>query len=110
MELPQEAQDKIKQLSGYEQKLQALGLQRHKVETELSEVESAITALKDAKEAFKIIGNVMVDADKAALKSDLETQKKKVTLRISSLEKQEDQLRQLSEAVQAQVLKQLKGG
>ena len=42
MELPQDAQEKIKQLQNYEQKVQALGLQRHKVEGELTEIESIL--------------------------------------------------------------------
>jgi prefoldin beta subunit len=111
MDLPKDAQEKIKKLQGYEQKVSALGLQRHKVESELSEVESALNAIsdKETSEIYKIIGNVMVAADKPSLKKELEEQKKKVQLRITSIEKQEDQLRQVAEAMQKEVLKEMRG-
>ncbi len=110
MELPQDAQDKIKQLQNYEQKVQALGLQRHKVEGELTEIESALSALEDkkTKDVYKIVANVMVSAEKEPLIKDLATQKKKIEIRISSLEKQENELRTVAEAMQAEVLKKMK--
>ncbi len=111
MELPQNTQEKIKKLQEYEQKIQTLTLQRQKLDSQQGEVESAMSALDDksAGEAFKIIGNVMVSSDKPTLKKELSEQKRKLELRATTLEKQQDQLKQVAEALQKEVLKHIEG-
>ncbi len=110
MELPKEAQEKIKKLQNYEQKIQSLNLQRQKLDSELSEIESALKAIEASKEdVYKIIGNVMVAASKPNIRKELEERKKKLQLRINSLEKQEDELRQVASAIQKEVLKNING-
>ena len=91
MELPKETQEKIKRLQNYEQKIQALGLQRQKLDSELSEIDSALQAVEATKdEVYKIIGNVMVAVKSGDVKKELEEKKKRLQLRINSLEKQEE--------------------
>ena len=110
MDLSKGAQEKVRKLQQYEQNVQALNLQSQQLEKEMTEIDSAISALEDkaTKDVFKIIGNIMVTADKIKLKADLNNQKKKIEIRISALEKQQEQIRQVAEAMQAEVLKTMK--
>ena len=110
MDLSKGAQEKVRKLQQYEQNVQALNLQSQQLEKEMTEIDSAISALEDkaTKDVFKIIGNIMVTADKIKLKADLNNQKKKIEIRISALEKQQEQIKQVAEAMQAEVLKTMK--
>jgi prefoldin beta subunit len=110
MELEKKTQEKLKKLQEYEHQIQALAVQRQKLDSQGSEIQSAVKALSEPGEAFKIIGNVMVSAHKPELKKELEQQKAKLELRISSLQKQQDQLNAVAGALQKEVLKHMKGG
>jgi len=111
MDIPQATQEKIQKLQLYEQKIQALLAQRQEVESSLSEIDSALEALNNSKEkeSFKIIGNVMILQKNSEIKTELEMDKKKVDLRIKNLEKQENELKSVAEAMQKEVLKQIEG-
>ena len=60
MDLPKGAQEKVRKLQQYEQNVQALNLQSQQLEKEMTEIDSAISALEDkaTKDVFKIIGNI----------------------------------------------------
>ncbi len=111
MEIPKSAQEKIKRIQVYEQKIQALAMQRQEIENSLNEIESALEAIKDSKEksSFKIIGNVMVMKDNSEIKEELNFNKKKLEMRIKNLEKQENELKSVAEAIQKQALKEIEG-
>ncbi len=111
MEIPKSAQEKIKRIQIYEQKIQALAMQRQEIENNLNEIESALEAIKGSKEksSFKIIGNVMVLKDNAEIKDELNFNKKKLEMRIKNLEKQENELKSVAEAIQKQALKEIEG-
>jgi len=63
-------QNKINQLSLIEQNIQNFALQKQQFQTQLMELESAEKELEDSKEAFKIIGNIMVASDKEKIKKE----------------------------------------
>jgi len=111
MDLPKSAQEKIQKLQLYEQKINALMLQKQEFEAQAIEIDSAITAISQSKEkeSYKIIGNVMILSENSKLKEDLEGNKRKLELRIKSLEKQENELKSVAEAIQKEVLKQMEG-
>jgi len=83
-----ETEAKINQLSMMEQNLQNLSLQKQQFQNQNLEIESALSELEGAKEAFKIIGNLMVKVSPDKLKTDLNGKKETMQLRIKTLEKQ----------------------
>ena len=71
------------------------------------EVESALKELENTSEAFKIVGTVMIKAEKESLVKELEEKKERLSLRIKSIETQENQLKEKSASMQKEVMNQL---
>jgi prefoldin beta subunit len=107
-EVPKETEQKIAQLQLMEQNLQSFLMQRQQFQSQLIEVESALKEIESTKEAYKIVGNIMVNASKEDLKKDLEEKKGILELRIKSLEKQEKQIKEKASKTQAEVLEKIK--
>ncbi|MBU1199655.1 MAG: prefoldin subunit [Nanoarchaeota archaeon] len=103
-----ETQNKINQLSLMEQNLQNFAMQKQHFQAQLMEFESAENELKDSKEAFKIIGNIMVSRDKAELQKEVAEKKELIQKRIESFEKQEGKIKEKAEALQKEVLDEMK--
>lgn len=106
--MDKEMQSKINQLSLMEQNMQNFSLQKQQFQAQFLEVESAEKELSSSKEAYKIIGNIMVLGDKASLKKELEDKKNVLKTRIESFEKQEVKLKERAESVQKEVLEEMK--
>jgi len=102
-----ELQNKINQLSMMEQNLQNFALQKQQFQAQMMEVESAEKELKVSKEAFKIIGSIMVASDKEKLQKELAEKREILNLRIESFEKQEAKIREKAEAMQKEVLEEM---
>ncbi len=96
--------ENIGRLQMMEHNLQALEQQRQQVQSHIFEIENALGALQDAKTAFRIVGGIMVNADPATLKNDLEQKKEVLDVRIASLEKQEQKLRDNAKSLQNEVM------
>ncbi len=103
-----ETRQKIEKLQGMESTLQQLLAKKQQFQSQLVEVESAIGELDKTKQAYKIIGNIMVATDKDELKSDLDQKKEMLALRVQSVEKQEKKLQERAESLQQDVLSQMK--
>src|SRR4030043_477597 len=103
-----ETQNKINQLSMMEQNIQNFALQKQQFQVQLLELESAEKELKDSKEVYKIIGSLMVSSDKAKLEKELAEKKEVLNMRIGSFEKQEVKLKDKAEALQKEVLEEMK--
>jgi prefoldin beta subunit len=106
--MDKDVQNKINQLSMMEQNLQNFALQKQQFQAQLLELESAEKELKDAKEAFRIIGSIMVASDKEKLQKELAEKREVLNLRIESFEKQEAKVREKAEALQKEVLEEMK--
>jgi len=102
------AEEKINKLQMYEQSLQNLLMQKQQFQLQLVEIESALKELDSATTSYKIIANIMVNTPKDDLKKDLESKKESLKVRISSIEKQENQLKEKAQALQSEVLKEMK--
>jgi prefoldin beta subunit len=74
----------------------------------MMELESALNEIPKTKEAHKIIGNIMVSIDKKDLESDLKSKKEMIELRLKSIEKQEQRLREDADVLQKEVSEKLK--
>ncbi len=106
--MTKETEQKIGQLQMMEQSLQTFLMQKQQLQGQLVEIESALRELKDAKDAYKIVGNIMVNSSKEDLEKDLKQKKETIELRIKTLEKQESQIKEKASSTQAEVMEQLK--
>ena len=100
--------DKITQLQMMEHNLQQFLLQKQGFQSQLLEIESALSELGKTECAYKILGNIMVKTDRGELKKDLEEKRHLVDLRIKSLEKQEGKLKEHASKTQSEGLATLK--
>ena len=107
-EIQKETEQKIAQLQLFEQSLQNILMQKQQFQTQVIEIESALKELETTKEAYKIIGNIMVASKKEEIKKDLESKKEAMSLRVKTIEKQEDQIREKAKKLQEEVSKNIK--
>lgn len=107
-EVSKEVQEKMNKLTMMEQQLSGFLTQKQTFQAQLMEVESALDELGKTEQAFKIVGNIMVGADKEALKKEMEEKQETMTLRIKSIEKQEETIRNKATELQQEVMKELK--
>ena len=107
-ELSKETEQEIAQLQLYEQGLQNILMQKQQFQSQSLEIDSALKELETTKEAYKIVGNIMVASKKEDLKKDLESKKETSNLRIKTLEKQENQIREKAKKLQEEVSKKIK--
>ena len=108
VDVSKETEKKISQLQILEQSMQNLSMQKQQFQLQQVEIESALKELENVDEAYKIVGNIMVLSKKTDLKTDLNSKKEIVELRIKSMEKQENQLREKASGLQSEVLKEMK--
>tara|TARA_Y100000310_G_scaffold340694_1_gene437387 strand:+ start:344 stop:667 length:324 start_codon:yes stop_codon:yes gene_type:complete len=104
-----EMEGKIQQLQMLEQNLQNVVMQKQSFQMQLMENENAIKELdKVKKDAYKIIGTIMVSSDKDELKKELNEQKEILDLRLKNLDKQENNFKEKAEEIQKEVMKDIK--
>ncbi len=104
-----ETENKIAQLQMLEQNIQNLLMQKQSFQGQLIEINNALEELdKSTGNVYKIIGAVMVASNKEILHNDLNSKKEVAELRIKSIEKQENQLKEKASKLQGEVLSQIK--
>lgn len=109
MDLDKETKKKIQELQLYEQNLQGLSMQKQAFLMELTEVENALSEIKDNNEpVFKVVGQIMVKTDKKKIDQELKEKKDLINLRINSIEKQESLLNQNIDKIKAELMKKIK--
>lgn len=91
----------------YEQSLQSFLAQKQQFQSQLLEVESALGEIEKTDEAYKIIGNVMILTNKEELKADLESKREMLELRIKTVEKQENQVKEKTTKLQSEIMEKL---
>ena len=101
------AEEGINELQILEQNMQSLLMQKQNLQAQLIEAESALEELGKTDSAYKIVGSIMVAAKKEDLKKDLETKKETISLRIKSIEKQEERIRDKASKTQAEILEKM---
>lgn len=102
-----DTEQKIGQLQRIEQSMQNILMQKQQFQAQLMEIDSAINELKGSDESYKIVGNIMVKANKDDLSKDLKQKKELVELRIKTIEKQEKDTREKATSIQSEVMKEL---
>jgi len=104
-------QEKITQLQLMEQNLNQFLMQKQKFQAQLIETDNALEEIEKTQgKTYKIIGSLMVSADRKDLKEMLERKKQMAELRIKSMEKQETAIQEKAKKIQEEVLKELKSG
>ena len=103
-----DSKEQLQRLHILDQNVQQMVLQKQQFQAQLFEIDNALKEIASAPQAFKIIGNIMVAAEKSTLSGELKNKKELVELRVKSIEKQEVQLREKVRQLQEDVLKNVK--
>jgi len=106
--MEKETDKQIRELQMIEQNVQQYLMQKQQFQSQLIEIESAISALSNSNESYKIVGNIMIKTKKDELEKDLKEKKDMFELRIKTLEKQENKLKDKAKDIQKEVLKGMK--
>lgn len=107
-DMDKETKSKISRLQILEQRVQSLMMQKQTFQSQTLETENALGEIGDAKETYKIVGNVMVSVNKVELKKDLTSKKEIADLKLKNIEKEEKRLRVEAEELQKEVMESLK--
>lgn len=109
MNLDKETQGKIQEMQILEQNLHSLLMQKQAFQIELNETENAILeASKSSDDIFKLVGKIMIKVDKDKIEKELSHKKEILSLRLKSIEKQEEALAKQLEELREEVMKKLK--
>ncbi|WNY29065.1 hypothetical protein MmiEs2_12790 [Methanimicrococcus stummii] len=109
-ELSPQIQNQIAQIQQVQQQAQALAMQKSQVDVMVKETEMAIEELAKAADdavVYKSVGELMIKSDKASLLTSLKERQESFSLRVQSIERQEERLnsrfKQLQEQLQSMV-------
>lgn len=100
--------EKINQLQLVQQNLQNILLQKQQLESQLTELNSALTELEGTDKAYKIVGKIMIASSKDSLQEDLKQKKEVTDIRMNNFIKQEEKLKTNLEELQKEVVKDMK--
>ena len=105
MDMSKETQEKISQLQLFEQNLHMLVTQKRTFQSQVLEIENALKEVEGSSEdVYKIVGMVMFKSPRDKIKTELEERKSVLDLRLKSLEKQEKNIKEKAEKIQAEVM------
>jgi len=95
-ELPPQVQNMLSQLQQIQQQLQAVISQKVQIEALIRETDDALKELEKSKseEVYKAVGNILVKSDKSEVVKELTEKKETYEVRIKTLERQEEKLRE----------------
>ena len=100
---------KVEKLQSLEQVMQNTLMQKQTFQTQLTEVENALSEVKKSNSnPFKIIGGIMVEMNKEEVEKELSEKKDMSELRIKTLEKQESKTTDEIKVIQEEVVNELK--
>ena len=97
--------NKIEEMQILEQNLQSMLYQKQAFQMELSETQASKKEIEEAKDdVFKIVGQLMIKAEKGKVLDDLSSKEKLLELRIKAIEKQENSISERLEVLKEEVL------
>lgn len=104
MDFSKDVEEKIEELRYIESNSQNILMQKQNSQIELNEINNALEEVKKSSgDVYKVSSNIMIKANKNDVIKELEEKKKVLEIRISSIEKQEDQLDEKSEKLKKEV-------
>ncbi|MBS3123037.1 prefoldin subunit [Candidatus Woesearchaeota archaeon] len=98
----------ISQLQLLQQNLQTISMQRQQFESQLVELDSALSELNKSPQAYKVVGRIMIASSAEELKKSLVEEKEITQLRINNLLKQEESIQKTMEDKRERALAELK--
>lgn len=107
MAISKETEEQVQQLQLIEHNLHSMLQQRQQFQAQVVEIESALEALQGTKQAYRMIGSLMVAEDSEALRKDLLQKKEVLGIRVKNIEKREESLKSKAKDLQDSVLKEL---
>ncbi len=102
------ASAKINQLQLLQQNLQNVLGQKQQLESQLLELDSALTEVKTTEKAYRIIGKIMVASPTEKLSKELQEKREVIDIRLKNFARQEERLKAGLEGAQQEVLQELK--
>ncbi|MEA3558538.1 MAG: prefoldin subunit beta [Candidatus Thermoplasmatota archaeon] len=111
-QVPKDIQEKLGRFEQLKAQLQAIMGQRSEMEAKVRELEEAASALAgDGKEAvYRRIGDLMFKVDnRDALRKELEESRETLSVRLSSMLKQETNLKEMYEKLGTEINEAIKG-
>ncbi len=99
--------DKVNQLQLLQQNLHSISMQKQQIESQLTELNSALTEIKTTDKSYKILGKMMIAASKEDLSKDLQEKKDVAEIHLKNFASQEDKLKEQMESLQKEVMKEL---
>jgi len=109
MNLDQKTTQKIQELQLIEQNLQNFSLQKQSIQVEINEITNALNEIsKTNDEVFRILGGIMIKANKTDLKKELEEKIKVSEIKINSFDKQEKILEEKSKKLREELNETMK--
>jgi prefoldin beta subunit len=112
-ELPPKLQNQIAQYQQIQQQLQMIMAQRNQYSLQLEEVERALDELGKAKPEtpiFRNVGSLLIKVDKLDdLKKELDEMKDTLGIKVKSMERQENQLKERFNSLRTELQSALKG-
>ena len=107
--MDQETQKKIQGLQMLEQGYQNIVFQKQSFQVEVNETNTALSEVEKSKsDVFRVLGQVMVKADKTSLKKALKEKADLLNLRMKTVERQELQMREEIERLRSEIMDKVK--
>jgi prefoldin beta subunit len=90
----EEEEKLVEQFQSYQQQLQGIMIQKGNLKLQIFEIDRALEELElsKEKEAYKILGPIMIKKNSEDLKNELKERKENYNLRIKTLEKAENRI------------------
>lgn len=108
MKIDEKTQENVNLIQVYEQNLQSIVQQKQNFVSQLAEFDSAFQELQNSPKAYKIIGNIMVKQDIEKMKDEIASKKEMLEIRIKSIEKQEQKIKEKINDTQKKVMRGIK--
>ena len=105
-ELSPQIQNQVAQIQQVQQQAQALSVQKSQTDVLMKETQMALEELEKTKDdavVYKSVGELMIRSDKAALLADLKEKTETLSLRMQSIERQEERLNSRFKQLQEQL-------
>lgn len=100
------------QIQQLRQKLQQVTMQKETAQTEKQEVERALEELEedDDGDVYRSVGTILISKDHDELRDELEEEKDDLEVRLKSLERQEDKIKEKVQDAQSNFANEMQDG
>jgi chaperonin cofactor prefoldin len=98
----------LQQLQLAQKNLQHIQEQKQQLQSQLIEIDSALTELKTTKQAYRILGKIMVATSSSELQNEVQKQYEQVSTRLSKFTKQEETAQKSIKLLQQDAMKEMK--